>query len=239
MSGHSKWSQIKRQKGAADAKRGILFSKLASLIALTSRDGSDPETNFKLRLAVEQAKRANLPTENIERAIKKGSGQLAGEKIEEVFYEAYGPAGIALLIVAATDNRNRTTAEIKNILARHHAKLAPRNNVLYLFEQIGELTIIYSLGQKISRDEIELLAIDNGATNIEERDNEIYIYSPIYDLQRLKQALEKEDLEINSARIIWAAKRLIQTEAETEAQIKKLIEALEAVDDVQEVFVNI
>ncbi len=139
MSGHSKWSNIKHQKGIADAKRGKLFSKISRLISVAAKEkGTDPESNPKLRTAIEKAKEANMPKDNIERAIKKGTGQLEGSQIEEVAYEAYGPAGVALIIQTITDNKNRTLSEIKSVLNKHGAKMAEAGSVRYMFRRQGE-----------------------------------------------------------------------------------------------------
>ncbi len=139
MSGHSKWSNIKHQKGAADAKRGKLFSKISRLISIAAKEkGADPENNPKLRTAINKAKESNMPKENIERAIKKGTGQLEGSQIEEATYEAYGPSGVALIIQTITDNKNRTLSEIKNILTKHGAKMAEAGSVRYMFKRQGE-----------------------------------------------------------------------------------------------------
>lgn len=239
MSGHSKWSQIKRQKGVADVKRGSLFTKLTKAVTLAAKDGVDPEMNFKLRLAIDLAKAENMPNENIERAIKKGSGQLAGEKIEEAVYEIYASFGAALIVTTATDNKNRTTAEVKSVLHKFGAKLAPQGGVLYLFDQLGEIIIDFSGEQKLNREEIELLAIDNGATDVDEEDFEIFIYCDVKDLFSLKQILLKQNLKIADAKIIWKPKVLIDIPAEQNEQIGKLIEALENIEDVHEIFINI
>ncbi len=141
MSGHSKWSQIKRQKGAADVKRGAIFSKLTNAIIIAARSGGDPNANFALKMAIEKARSASMPKENIDRAIKRGTGELGGAKIEEILYEAIGPRGIGILIEAATDNRNRTNAEIKNILNTHGGKLTGSGAASYQFERMGKLLI--------------------------------------------------------------------------------------------------
>lgn len=239
MSGHSKWSQIKRQKGTADVKRGLIFSKLAKMISLAAKDGANPTTNFKLRLAIDQAKTHNLPNENIERAIKSGAGKAEGAKIEEAIYEVYVSAGAALIVIATTDNKNRATAEVKSVLHKYGAKLAPQGGVLYLFEQKGEIIIDYQNEQKLNREEIELLAIDNGATDIEEQDQEIFIYCDQKDLFDIKQKLENQGLKIISAKIVYLPKNETQASEETKEMVTKIIEALENLDDVSEVFVNI
>lgn len=239
MSGHSKWSQIKRQKGVADVKRGGLFTKLTKAVTLAAKDGADPNMNFKLRLAIDLAKAENMPNDNIERAIKRGSGQVAGVKIEEAVYEIYGHFGAALIVVAATDNKNRTTAEVKSVLNKFGAKLAPQGGVLYLFDYLGEVIIDFKGEQKINREEIELLAIDAGATDIDEEDFEIFIYCDMRDLSSLREALQNKNLNIKEAKIIWKPKTLIDVTPDQNQQIEKLLNALETVEDVHEIFINV
>lgn len=166
MSGHSKWSQIKRQKGAADLKRGAIFSKLTNAIILAAKNGGDPEANFVLRMAIEKARAASMPKENIDRAVKRGTGELGGTKIEEILYEAIGPNSIGILIEAATDNRNRTNSTIKNIISSFGGKLAGSGAVTYQFERMGRLSIDL---QGKDREKLELQVIDVGAIDFDEQ----------------------------------------------------------------------
>ncbi len=175
MSGHSKWSNIKHQKGAADAKRGKLFSKISRLISVAAKEkGADPESNSKLRTAIDKAKEANMPKENIERAIKKGTGQLEGAQMEEITYEAYGPAGVALIIQGITDNKNRTLSEIKNILSKHNAKMAEAGSVRYIFRREGEEWIPNYEVEVEEKDKIQLKKLFEA---LDENDDIQEIYS--------------------------------------------------------------
>jgi len=234
MSGHSKWAQIKRKKGAADQKRGQIFTKIGRLISLAAKEGGgDHETNFKLRLAIQKAKEVNMPKESIERAIKRGTGELGGEKIEEVIYEASGPSGIALIIEAVTDNRNRTTAEIRNILNRHRGKMAGAGSFKWLFEQNGLIRI------KGSGEELELKIIDIGAEDFEEDEGEILIYTKPQELFNIKKQLENEGIEVISSEISLEPKEIIKIENQDDAEtILKLMEDLENNDDVTKVYSN-
>lgn len=234
MSGHSKWSQIKRQKGAADVKRGVIFSKLTNAIILAARTGGDPGSNFGLKMAIEKARSANMPKENIDRAIKRGTGEIAGAKIEEVLYEAIGPMGIGIIIEAATDNRNRTNSEIKSILTRAGGKLASSGAITYQFDRMGKLIIDLS---DQDQEEIELKAIDAGAQDIEEIEGALAVYTEPRELELIKKTLEKEGVTIKEASLTWEPKNLVEVSRDSE-KIILLMENLENLDDVTAVYSN-
>ncbi len=239
MSGHNKWSQIKHRKALTDAKKGKLFSKMARLISLAARvGGGEAETNPTLRSLMDKARLLNMPIDNIERAIAKGTGKLAGAQIEEFLLEAYGPGGSALLIEGTTDNRNRSISELKFLLSEHNGKLANLGSVLYLFERQGLLTIKISPAQK---DEIELLAIDKGAQDIKQPNEEtLEIYTKPEDLDKIKKSLEEKNIKTEEASLIWAAKNeTALTDAKDKERLEKLFEALDEQEDVNEVYTNI
>lgn len=235
MSGHSKWSQIKRQKGAADVKRGALFSKLTNPIILAAKKGSDPEANFSLKMAIEKARAANMPKENIQRAIDRGSGKAGGAQIEEVLYEAVGPAGIAIIIETATDNKNRTASEVKNILSKFNAKLTGAGAATYQFTRMGKLLI--DLEGK-DKDEAELLIIDSGAEDFEDQEDAIAVYTGSSDLESVKRALESQGLKIIEGGLSWEPKTTIKIDERSAEKILSLMEALEGLDDVVSVYAN-
>jgi YebC/PmpR family DNA-binding regulatory protein len=231
MSGHSKWATTKRQKEVTDSKRSGLFTKLAKVITIAARDGGDPETNFKLRMAIDRAKKFSLPKENIDRAIKSGTGELKGEIIEEITYEAYGPEGIALIIETITDNKNRTVGEIKHALSKSDGNLGSSGSVLWLFERRG---VIYP-AEKLNNEQ-ELVAIDAGAQDIINADEESIIYTKDSELNEIKQKLEAAGLLIDDAKIEFVAKNKIAPT--NEEKIIKLLEALDELDDIQNVYTN-
>ena len=236
MSGHSKWSQIKRQKGAADIKRGAVFSKLTNAIILAAKKGSDPASNFTLKMAIEKARSADMPKENIERAIKRGAGDEGGTQIVEVLYEAIGPAGIGIMIEAATDNKNRTTAGIKNILSTYGAKLASTGAVAYQFIKMGKLLI--EIGGK-DREEIELQIIDAGAEDFEDLTSEIAVYTKPNEQEIVKKALESQGLKIKEANLSWEPKSLTQVSDKRDAsKILPLMDALENLEEITAVYAN-
>ncbi|HRY52238.1 MAG TPA: YebC/PmpR family DNA-binding transcriptional regulator [Candidatus Portnoybacteria bacterium] len=239
MSGHNKWSQIKHQKALTDAKKGKIFGKMARLITIAVRaKGKDPQVNPTLRTLIDKARSINMPLENVERAIAKGAGELEGVQIEEFLMEAYGPAGSALLIEGATDNRNRSISELKFLLSEHNGKPANPGSVLYLFERQGLIIIKASPAQK---DELELLAIDAGAQDIKLADEEtLEIYTKPDELDKIKKALEEKNIKIEDASLLWLAKSPIAlAEAKDKERLEKLFEALDEHDDVNEVYSNI
>jgi YebC/PmpR family DNA-binding regulatory protein len=239
MSGHSKWSTIKRKKAAADAKRGQLFTKVAREITVAAREGGgDPASNFQLRLIVEKAKQANMPKDNIERAIKRGTGELKGEELEEMMYEGYAPNGIALLLSTLTDNRNRAVADIRRILNRTGGKMAASGAVSYLFDQQG--FIIAEVGD-MDAEEMALLAIDEGAVdvNINAEDNTLELYTEVKDLQKVKEALEEREISLDTAELIMTPKAMTELTEDDSFKVMRIIDMLEDLDDVQEVYTNL
>ena len=183
MSGHSKWSTIKREKGAKDAARGALFTKLGNAIAIAARGGADPSMNFALRLAIDKAKAANMPTANIQRSIDRGSGKLGGEQIQEVMYEGYGPGGVAILVEAATDNVNRTYPEVRLAFSKHGGNIAEKGAVAFQFERKGVIRV------KGSGDELVMQALDAGAEDVQEEGEESVIYTDHKELATVRQNL--------------------------------------------------
>jgi len=243
MSGHSKWSTIKRQKGVTDAKRSNVFTKLAKIITVASRTGHG------LDIAIEQAKKANMPHDNIDRAIARGKGELGGAQIEEEIYEAYlslrssegtkgdGPSGVAIMIRTLTDNKNRTVSEIRAVLNKFSGSLASTGAVSYLFEQKG---IIEILADKIPlpKEDAEMIIIDSGADDFVEDGNNIYVYTPPKKLEEIKESLEFKAIPVESAKIEQTPKTYANIAEEKKEAVIKLLEALEDLDDVSEVFTN-
>ncbi len=238
MSGHSKWAQIKRKKGAADVKKGAMFTRLGREIALAARaGGGDPDANFSLRLAVEKARASNMPKENIERAIKRGTGELAeGGQLDEVMYEGYGPGGTALLVQVLTDNRNRAASEIRHIFTRGGGNMASSNAVAWMFEKTGVITLEAN-GK--DPDELALELIDAGADDVKVDGNDIEAYSAPEQLKALRDALEKRKIPVAAAEIAWIAKSPAEVGDDHAVQTMKLMESLEEQDDVQKVFTNL
>ena len=241
MSGHSKWSQIKRQKGTADQKRGALFTKLGNVITIAAKEmGGNPESNFKLRLAIDKAKSANMPKDNIERAIKRGTGELAGAQIEEIVYEAFGPQGIALIIETLTDNKNRTASEVKHIITKYGGRLGGPNSVIWMFERKGVVRTMNSELKTLNLEveAVELKAIDLGATDVKEDEDSLIIYTKPEDLQKVKEALE-EEIKIEYAELEHIAKDQIKIENEsTKLTLEKIFNDLDENEDVNNYYTN-
>jgi len=238
MSGHSKWHSIKHKKGAADAKRGKIFTLHSKLITLTAREGGgDPEMNAALRTAIDNAKMANVPNINIERAIKRGTGDLKDEaEIIESMYEGYGPAGIAVYVQTVTDNRNRTVSNIKNILTKHGGNMGTSGSVAYLFHKKG---IILIDADKSKHEEIELTAIDAGANDIKIENTSIEVYTEPKNLHEIKSKLEGAGIQIKSADITFLPETEVLIKDEDQAKkVLRLMEALEEDEDVANVYSN-
>lgn len=233
MSGHSKWSQIKRQKQAGDLARGKLFSKLSNTIsAAVKAGGKDPAANMRLRLALDQAKNANMPSDSVERAIKRGAGELAGAQIEEIIYEAYGPGGTAIIIEATTDNKNRTTADVRATLSKHGGKLAENGTVTYLFEKRGVIST------PETDDTIVEAAIEAGATDFEQSKTGTVIYCDQRHVEEVKKALQERGAAITEAKISWEPKSVVPLDAEGAKRVLNLMEAVEDLEDVANVASN-
>lgn len=239
MSGHSKWSSIKYQKGIKDVRRGKLFSKLSKNISVAARNGGDPSMNPSLRLAMDQAKAANMPSQNIERAIKRGTGELEGAQIEERKLEAYGPGGVALLLKILTDNKNRSFSEIKNILGKNRAKVADSGSVAYLFSPKGEIKLAALEHQPVGGNKIEEIIIESQALDFEGIEEGFIVYTAPGDLGKVKKYFEKKGLSIENVKLVQEAKDLLQiTEKEQAQKIIKLLSELEEHEDVDEVYTN-
>jgi YebC/PmpR family DNA-binding regulatory protein len=236
MSGHSKWSKIKHQKGADDIKRGNLFTKLTREIIVSAREGGgSPDTNFRLRLAVQKARDSNMPMDNIDRAIKKGTGELGGGSLAEMVLEGYGPNGIAILVNALSDNRNRTVQEVRSTFTRHGGSLGESGCVNWLFESKG---IIIIKAENVDADELALGAIDAGAEDVKVESDYVEVYTAPDQLEKVRQALEKNKVQIESSELVKEAKSLIKLDDKSSLQAMKLLEKLEEIDDVQNVYSN-
>lgn len=237
MSGHSKWAQIKRQKGANDAKRGQLFTKLGREITVAARDGGgDPNANFRLRLAIQRARENNMPMDNIERAIKRGTGGGEGAALEDIVYEGYGVGGAAILVEAMTDNRNRAAAEIRSVFTRHGGSLGETGCVSWLFDPKGVITI--EVGNQ-DPDELALMAIDAGAEDVKVDDDTIEVYTSPADLDEVRQALEAKKVPIANAEVSMVPKTTVELDPKSTITVMKMVERLEELDDVQRVYSNI
>jgi len=236
MSGHSKWSTIKRKKGAADAKRGALFTKLAREIQAAAREGADPAYNFKLRLAIDKAKANSMPKENIDRAIRRGSGQEKAEELFEMMYEGYGPGGVAILVEVVTDNRNRAVADIRRVFSRAGGSLGESGSVAWQFDVKGYITVPLE-GQ--DPDALFEAAINAGAEDVEFGDELAEIYTDPADLQIVREAFNLQGIPVETAELIRKPKNLISLDAKEAQQVMTLIEALEDLEDVSRVFSNL
>jgi YebC/PmpR family DNA-binding regulatory protein len=237
MSGHSKWSTIKRQKGVTDAKRGALFTKVAREISVAARQGGgDPDANYRLRLAIEKARSVNMPADNIKRTIDKATGGGEAEQFEEIVYEGYGPGGIAVLVEAQTDNRNRTAAEVRSMFTKSGGQLAGSGAVAWQFEPRGLISVSRA---GVDADEVTLAAIDAGAEDVDTNDEEmIEIYTAPGDLESVRKALEAARVTIDSAESTMFARQTVDLDSSKARQALRLIELLEDLDDVQRVTAN-
>lgn len=236
MSGHSKWSQIKRQKGAADVKRGVVFTKMTREIMLAAREGGpNPEGNFRLRLAMDRARAVNMPIANIQRAIERATGGGDGAQIESVVYEGYGPGGVSVMVEAATDNRNRTASEVRAAFTKHGGKLGESGSVQWLFEQKGIVEI--DAGGR-SPDDVQLVAIDAGAEDVEVDGSLITVYTTPTAFEAVKKAIEAAGIPVSSAEISMRPTNSVRVEGDRAQQVLRLVESLEDLDDVQRVHAN-
>lgn len=231
MSGHSHWASIKHKKGAEDAKRSKIFSKAARVISVAAKEkGGDPETNAKLKIAIEQAKAVNMPKENIDRAIKRGTGELEGEKLESFTFEALGPSGIAIIIEGITDNKNRTLGDIKQILNQYNGKLANEGSVKWMFDRKGVIITP-------KKDDLELIAIEAGAEDLKQRDDFFEIITKPEELDKVKKSLEEKNITVESASLDWVPKE--EVDVQNKETLEKLFEALDDNDAVQNIYDNI
>jgi YebC/PmpR family DNA-binding regulatory protein len=237
MSGHSKWSTIKHKKAAQDAKRGKLFSRIIKEVTIAARmGGGDPEGNPRLRSAIATAKSANMPADNIKRAIQKGTGELPGATYEEVTYEGYAPGGVAVLLETLTDNRMRTTPEIRHLFTKYGGNLGETNSVAWMFEKKGQCIVPCSA---TSEDALMELALEAGADDIRQEGDRFEIWSPPEAFHALRQALERAEIETIEAGIIMEPSNVVHLEGKKAEQCLKLLELLEDHDDVQDVYANL
>ncbi len=238
MAGHSKWAQIKHKKAATDSKRGKVFTKLVKEISIAARlGGGDPDGNARLRSAMEAAKEANMPSENIKRAVMKGTGELPGVAYEDILYEGYGPGGVALLIPALTDNKNRTVSEIRYILSKNNGNLGESGCVSWMFEKKGYILIEKSL---ITEEDLMSIVLDAGAEDIKNdpKEETYEIITQPEDLDTVKKAIEQKGLTIALSEVTMLPKSYVALEGQAAEQMIRLIEALEDNDDVQNVYAN-
>ncbi|MFO7526313.1 MAG: YebC/PmpR family DNA-binding transcriptional regulator [Ignavibacteriaceae bacterium] len=236
MSGHSKWATIKRKKAAIDAKRGKIFTKLIKEITIAARHGGgDPAGNPRLRLAIDNAKAQNMPQDNIDRAIKKATGELEGVTYHELTYEGYGPAGVAVLVEVATDNKNRTVAEVRHLFSKNGGSLGEGGSVAWMFDRKGIITLP---NQGKTEDDIMDILIEAGADDLQTEEDFFEISTSIESFETVRKAVVEKGLEVENASLQWVAKNLIEVKGEDADKVMKLIEGLEDLDDVQSVYSN-
>jgi YebC/PmpR family DNA-binding regulatory protein len=232
MSGHSIWSTIKREKGAKDAARGAVFTKLGNAIAMAARGGTDPDTNFSLRLAIDKAKAANMPGANIQRAIDRIKDKSAAQ-LQEILYEGYGPGGVAILAECATDNINRTYPEVRLAFSKHGGNIAEKGAVVFQFDHKGMIRI------KGTGDDLLLQVLDAGAEDMQEEDGESVVYTAATDLAKVRDALKEQGIEITEAELTYVPNTTVEiTDPATAGKIMRLMDALEDLDDVSNTYVN-
>ena len=236
MSGHSKWSTIKRKKGAADAKRGKIFTKLIKEITISAREGGgDPGANPRLRLAIDNAKAANMPADNIERAIKKATGELEGVTYHELMYEGYGPGGVAMLIEVATDNKNRSVAEVRHLLSKYNGSMGENGSVAWMFNRKGIITLPV---QNKSEDEIMDIVLEAGAEDLHTEEDFFEVQTDLESFEAVRKALVAANLQIENASLQWIAKNTVNIGGEDAEKVMKIIEVMEDSEDVQNVYSN-
>ncbi len=234
MSGHSKWASIKHQKGIKDARRGASFTKFANLISVAARSGADPTTNFKLRLAIDLARKSGVPNNNIERAVKRGSGQGDGTIFEEVTYEGYGPGGVAVIVETATDNRNRTASDVRAAFSKHGGSLGTTNSVAYQFDQKGLIVI-----DAKDLDAATMAAIEAGADDVEESESQLIVYTKHDELDKVRKSLTETGYEVQKAELSFEPNtHVVVADAATAGKIMKLMDALDELDDVTNTYTN-
>lgn len=236
MSGHSKWSTIKRKKAAADQKRGKIFTKLIKEITVAARQGGgDIDGNPRLRLAVDNAKSANMPMDNIERAIKKATGEVEGANYLELTYEGYGPGGVAVLVESVTDNKNRTVAEVRHAFSKHGGSLGENGSVAWMFDRKG---VVMLPAQGKSEDDVMELVLDAGAEDIQSEDEFFEITAAVEDFETVRKAIVDAGLDVENASLQWIAKNTVEVNGETSEKLMKMIDMIEDSDDVQNVYTN-
>ncbi len=235
MSGHSKWSTIKRKKGAKDAERGKLFTKLIKEVTVAARSGGDDTGNSRLRTAVQNARAANMPNATIERAIRRGTGEEPGVVYEEVLYEGYGPGGVAVIVEGLTDNKNRTVPAVRHVFSRHNGNLAEKGAVAWMFAQKGVIEVDKNL---IGEEELMLLVLDAGAEDMQDGGEVHEIVVPLAGFEAVKQVLGEKSIASSQASLAWLPQNLLVVESRDVEPIINLLEALEDLEDVQKVYSN-
>jgi YebC/PmpR family DNA-binding regulatory protein len=236
MSGHSRWSQIKRKKGKADVERGKLFSKILREITVAARNGGgDAKVNMRLKAAVESAKDANMPQENIKRATQKGTGELPGEQYEEITYEGYAPGGVAVMIQVMTSNRNRTAPELRHAFEKYGGHMGASGAVAWMFERKGIIQVDVAAA---AEDDVMAIVLDAGATDMRRGEKAYEIVTPPAEMEAVRTALEKARVPIQSAEVTFVPQSTVRVEGKDASSVLKLLEALEELDDVQHVYAN-
>jgi YebC/PmpR family DNA-binding regulatory protein len=235
MSGHSKWSTIKHKKAATDAKRGKVFTRIAKEITIAAREGGDPNFNPTLRLALDKARKSNMPKDNIERAIKRGTGELEGNDLSEILYEGYAPHGVGVVIECVTDNKNRAVAEIRHTLSKYGGNMASAGAVAWQFTQKGYL----STSQTVDQDDFFMTAADAGADDVQFGEEYTEVYTPKESFSAVRTALEAAGVALEEANLIYEANNPVDLTQEQAMQVLRLVEMLEELDDVQNVYTNL
>lgn len=238
MAGHSHWHGIRFKKELEDKKRAKIFSKISRQISIAAREGKDPETNPKLRVAIERAREFNMPRENIERAIQRGLKENEEGKLEEFIFECLGPGNVAIIIEGITDNKNRTLLEIKEILQKEGGKLVAEGSLRWQFKRLGVIRIDLTR-QKISREDLELIAIDLGAVDLKLKDNILEVYTRPEDLEKIKKEFLAKDIQIESSQLEWVPDQEIKVEDKEKEALMRLFSALDENDAVQEIYSNL
>ena len=240
MSGHSKWHNIQGRKGKQDAMRSGQFTKLSKLITISAKSGGDPATNFSLRLAIEKAKAVSMPKDNIERAIKRGTGELVGEQIEEVLYEGYGPGGVAVLVKCLTDNKNRAVSEVKHIFSVNGGSMAGAGSVQWMFQQLG-VTILKKEDfehKQIAQDDFELAMVEAGAEDIISEEDLVEVRTKIENFQKVLAKIKEIGIEPKESGLQWVAKDKVTVNQEIKEKLENLFADLEENDEVEDYFTN-
>lgn len=236
MSGHSRWSQIKRKKGKTDAQRGKLFSKILREITVAARHGGgDPKGNLRLKAAIESARAANMPQDNIKRAIQKGTGELPGEAYEEVLYEGYGPGGVAIMVRTLTDNKNRTAPEVRHLFEKHGGRMSTPGSVAWMFERRG---VIQVDADRIKEDDLLEPALEAGARDVKRVEKAFEVMTAPDEMEAVREALERRGVPVLEATQAFVPQSTVRVEGKDAAAVLRLIEALEEQDDVQAVYSN-
>ncbi len=235
MSGHSKWAGIKHKKAIVDTMRGKLFSKLIREITVAARTGGDPSANARLRQVVDRAKEANMPSDNIKRAIQKGTGELPGVSYEEVIYEGYGPGGVAILLNILTDNKNRTISEVRHLLERNGGHLGGAGSVAWVFEKKGLITVD---SDKCNEDELMEVALEAGAEDLKKEGDTFEVITSLADFEKVKKAIKEKGIKYNLAEVTMIPKEVKKLDAQLGKQLLRLVDTLEEHDDVQHVYAN-